>query len=340
MNISQSNIVSPSLSNAVASSATSSTIIVLIKPLSSRIGLPSKEIIDKIFDMRYRLVILDPEINRKLANSAKQNPRFKGYELSDILKEEAKLNPLLYMIPERSCYWNYKLGEGTQGSDDIRTFDSKVVYIDCSRNMGGSLSTPNYISDTMFTMSLVEDFKVVNRAYYRIEANQINSILDLANKDQDLYNVFSGDPLRGFNPQASLIDIKVMIEALYYYLKNGFHEEDKEIPLYMCDVDIYNQPGNPNWCMNMNTPVLKGIVTYYGILPDVPEDDRRALISTGKTPTTTMATNSQYRRIVTDTLLKVLSNFVVNNKMHSGKVNDTSLDWYDYNLWGDILESI
>lgn len=308
--------------------------LILIKPLISRVGMPTPETIKSLTNNNIRIIILDLELNRVLAESSYENERFKGYKYANKLKSE--FNPHILTISERASYWNWKVGDGIAGKDDIRNSESKIVYVDCTLNDPGSLQIDSF-SPEMFVMSLVEDFKTENRGYYRIGKDQINDLLKLYNNNQNLYNTFGGGKLTN---SSRLVDIKVLINALIFWLDNGFHHDETDVLLYSLETDIYNKPGNQNWCLNMATPVLKGFITYYGILPEVPEGDKQAMISTGITPTTSMANNGQYRRIVTKSVCKVMANFVVNNDMHKGFENGKSLDWYSVDLWRNVVNSL
>lgn len=101
-----------------------------------------------------------------------------------------------------------------------------------------------------------------------------------------------------------------LILIIKSYLKSGFHEKK-----------ILSVPDG--WMMNFATPELHHIVHYYGLEP-IAEDMK------GNLKNLDFLHNSQYRQIVTKTLIHVVVNYLVRNKMIQNYID---VDWFNPQTW-------
>jgi hypothetical protein len=98
-----------------------------------------------------------------------------------------------------------------------------------------------------------------------------------------------------------------LTKITYYYLRCGFDKKEiNEIP--------------PGWSMNLAGKELNSIIRYYGLFPIAPD----VAISIE------LSQNSQYRQIILNCLISVVSNFVIRNKI----VNIAEIeDWNSVETW-------
>jgi hypothetical protein len=105
---------------------------------------------------------------------------------------------------------------------------------------------------------------------------------------------------------------KNLSEITYWYLEAGFDKKKIiEIP--------------PGWTMNLSGKELNSLIRYYGLFPVA--EDQPIMIE--------YCHNSQYRQIVLQCLIHVVSNFVVRNKLVD--ISEVE-DWNSANTWKYIKE--
>lgn len=134
-------------------------------------------------------------------------------------------------------------------------------------------------------------------------------------KDDDIYNydICSGNSIENLDIEDRM-EAKKQIKLLFYitlqYMSAGYHERK-------------NKKKIPDWCLCFGEPILKYFIEYFEIKtqsPDIPLEDE-------------FLTNPQFREMLTKQLLKLLANYVVNNKIID--VGDVK-SWYDISLWLSI----
>jgi hypothetical protein len=185
----------------------------------------------------------------------------------------------------------------------FETSDENIIFIDCRKNRN--------VKSYLDVMYLLNTGRFDNRSYYVMKGD----VLKLS--DYPLiknYNPWLGDTIPSNLPE------KIHIQEAYKnlsiiarnYLKAGFHKyNNNNAPI------IENIPDA--WMLNINTPELSHIINYYELLP--PNSVNKAL---------EFLHNAQYRFIVCDTIVKVVANYLVRNKVsNTVEIND----WFNYKNW-------
>ena len=141
--------------------------------------------------------------------------------------------------------------------------------------------------------------------------DSIAKLIKMVKEDQlSTYDIFSGKSIARVDAE-DVTTITKEIKILYYvmlqYMSAGYHERK-------------NQKKIPDWCICFSEPIMKYFVEYFEIKtesPDIHIVDQ-------------FLTNPQFREMITIQLLKLLSNYVVNNNLIDLK--DVK-SWYDIGLW-------
>lgn len=181
--------------------------------------------------------------------------------------------------------------------------DDNLIFIDCR----GHANIKTYL-DIMYTL---ETSRFDKRSYYIKKSKEI--ILNDYQLIQH-FNPFNGMELPSSLSKIEEHEIRTMFASLtkitIEYLKAGFHKYDGiNIP------KILNIPAG--WMMNIYTPCLENFIRYYGLIPKTADVNRAV----------EFIHNAQYRYIVTDTLVKVIANYLVRNSI----INSVEIDdWFDY----------
>jgi len=187
--------------------------------------------------------------------------------------------------------------------DDLKLeyVDNNVIFIDCRD------SVKNYL-DIMYSLNTA---RFENRSYYVCS----KKILNL--KDYPLishFNPWTGEKLPKSLTQneresimSNYLDLVIILKS---YLKSGF---DKKKILSLPD----------GWMMNLANPCLQHITLYYDLKPHAKDVDKNL----------EFMHNSQFREIVTKTLVHVVSNFIIRNEFVS---YGPTRDWFNYNTWNSI----
>jgi len=182
----------------------------------------------------------------------------------------------------------------------LETSDDNIIFIDCRKEAKSYL-------DVMY---LLDTTRLDKRSYY-VHSGKTLRIADFLLTEQ--FNPFNGDEL----PASLSKEDRSAIEGMYKnlaavvraYLKAGFHlSEIQSIP--------------DGWMMNLASQDLTLVTNYYGLNPAEEIKDADKVLE--------FVHNSQYRKIVTECLVSIVSNYLVRN----GLVDSVSVsDWYDYKNW-------
>jgi len=186
---------------------------------------------------------------------------------------------------------------------ELETSDENVVFIDCRKDK----SVKSYL-DVMYFLNTG---RFENRSYYVMKSG-VFKLTDYPLVEH--FNPWNGDAIPSKLPEKKFIQesFETLAHIVREYLKAGFHKyNDTNAP------EIENVPDS--WMMNLNTPELTHVVNYYGLNP--PESVNRAL---------EFIHNAQYRYILCDTLVKIISNYLVRNKV----INTADIsNWFNYKDW-------
>jgi hypothetical protein len=189
--------------------------------------------------------------------------------------------------------------------NDLENLDRNIIFIDLQE----SNKKDNYL-EVMYKFNTA---RFERRAYY--------SSLDKVIKIKDFpliehFNPWVGETLSNLLTQNEKEYIQnmysTMKQIIIQYLKAEFHlKKISSIP--------------DGWTMNLSSPELEGLITYYGLFPNASDMKSRPQIE--------YAHNSQYRQIVTKTLIHVVASYLLKN----GIVDSVQvIDWYNYKTWLNI----
>jgi hypothetical protein len=182
---------------------------------------------------------------------------------------------------------------------DFENLDDNVIFIDCREN-----GCRNYL-ELMYFLGATRFDK---RSYY-INRSKTIRIADFLLTEH--FDPWTGETIPKMinkdDKKAILSIYKSLTEVTRSYLKSGFREKK-----------ILNIPNG--WMMNITTMELESLINYYKLISKIPDINR----------TIEFSHNSQYRQIVTQMLVSVVSNFVVKNKIVDP---DSISDWFDYKNW-------
>ena len=169
--------------------------------------------------------------------------------------------------------------------EKLEEIEESIMFIDCTG------FSKNYL-DVMYRL---QTSRFDKRTY--LIGPKFEDDIELVVKDLKFvnhFNPFDGDEIpKGLKEKQYLLYFfKNLAEITHYYLKAGFEKKQiLEIP--------------PGWTMNLAGKELNALIRYYGLFPIA--EDQPLMIE--------YCHNSQYRQIVLECLIAVVSNFVVRNKI-------------------------
>jgi hypothetical protein len=135
------------------------------------------------------------------------------------------------------------------------------------------------------------------------------------------YDIYSGERLKGdfrggfggTEFQEILSRLIVMCRVVDNYIRSGFADNQSlQVP----------EP----WTLNLHTYALAGLIRAYQLYPKANDKDINYEI----------ATNSQYRQVITQSLVHVLGTFTINNGLMSLLDVQQNGGWYSLRLWPKI----
>ncbi len=186
-------------------------------------------------------------------------------------------------------------------SKDFENLDDSVVFIDCIGDKEIYLDVMYMLNTTRFN----------NRSYYVSKSKTLNfKNFPLVNH----FNPWTGEelPLTLTNLERDKIMemFANMTKIIKSYLNSGFQNKQ-----------ILSIPDG--WMLNFATPELHHLITYYELIPDAQD-------LKGNLKNVEYLHNSQYRQIVTKTLIHVTVNYLVRNGYIQ---NYTNVDWFNPDTW-------
>jgi len=263
---------------------------------------PSFENIKNFSTNFVTIYFVDYEFNYVLLNSKHQHQNYKT-EFINLQKIENLKN-----VDDQ--YFCYFIAEHYHSWDKNIDFSIPTLYINC---------TDIQNSSSYDIMLLVENFNLSNFHFFNFYKDE-NSKIDLIKIYKD-YSNWQLSPYDLFSTN-KIIDIKENdflflkkhfdcgISLIINYLESGFND--------FTATNIIPQKHIPNWCYNVEIPILKGIILYYGIKS--PISDITQQIS--------MIESNEFRFTLLNFLIRFFSNFLVNNNILKG-----NYDWFDIKTW-------
>jgi hypothetical protein len=204
--------------------------------------------------------------------------------------------------------------------NNLEYYDGHITFVDCTG------FSKNYF-DVMY---MIQTGRLDKRSYY-----VGGKTLKISNYPEiNHYNIFQGETM---NDNMSKVDkeavrsmISTYIEIIKSYLKAGFYERK-----------ILDIPDN--WTLNLATKELCLLVYHYGLFPNAPDFNPLGIYDPSKyeivkiSPIIEYMHNSQYRKIVLEGMIALVSNFLVRNDYIN--VRDVE-DFYDLKSWKSITKKL
>ena len=185
--------------------------------------------------------------------------------------------------------------------ENLEKVDEPILFVDCTG------FSKNYL-DVMYRLQ-TSNFE---KRTYLVSSEDELIVKKL--KFVNHFNPFEGDEIpRTVKEKQYLMGFfKNLTEITYWYMEAGFDKKQVfEIP--------------PGWSMNLSGKELNALIRYYGLFPVA--EDQPLMIE--------YCHNSQYRQVVLECLISVVSNFVIRNKL----VDISEIeDWKSANTWKYIKE--
>lgn len=212
---------------------------------------------------------------------------------------------------------------------DIKNSKESVIYISYIPN----------ISSSYEIMSLVGSYIRENRWF--IPVNEVSEKISITKLMTDfisiqggktdslsyllpnfIYALYQGENIgAGMYYIGDMVSAKTQIilgcEVLRQYITAGYIESD-------------NRASVDGWCLNVETPIIKGIIHTYGLIPAV--EDRTTHME--------IRTNASYRQQLTELLSRVISNFAINNKVITLEEARLCGEWYSTKTYTLIMNKL
>lgn len=239
----------------------------------------------------------------------------KGTEIFMITSEPKDIEypENLDIITEQNALDFYK-------TNNLEYYDGHITFVDCTG------FSKNYL-DVMY---MLQTGRLDNRSYY--VGGKTLKISDYPAIKH--YNIFQGeamsDNLNKNDKEAVRSMISTYIEIIKEYLKAGFHERK-----------ILDIPSG--WTLNLATKELCLLIYHYGLFPVAPDFNPTGVYDPKKyeivkiNPIIEYMHNSQYRKVVLDGMISIVSNFLVRNEYIN--VRDVD-DYYDLKSWKSISKKL
>jgi hypothetical protein len=241
-------------------------------------------------------------------DSQKFEIQYENVDILDIEKfyllgnEEIEDNEKFKSITDKNVLTFYE-------ENNLENSESNIVFIDCREGIKTYFDVMYFLNTGRF----------VNRSYYVFKPTKSVKILNIKDYPfKENYNPWNGDAL----PESISKVERDTIMEMYYNAVLIIKEYLK------CDFHLKRTSGIPDgWMMNTSTPILSHVINYYGLHPNA-KDVPSAL---------EFCHNTQYRQIMTKTLIHICSNFLIKNKIVNYLPENKSEDfWFKLETWNSI----
>jgi hypothetical protein len=250
-------------------------------------------------DINLNFILADP--NLKYVKRAKENLRY--YKTPTILEDVNLINTIPNVTIEDS--WKVKIP------------NNDVIFISYTG-----------LTSSYEIMSLINSYEIKKRWFLPITNDNIelklviSDYISIKKRKLDnlnylipeIYDLYRGDVLTpGYEGDMYSVYTQIMLgcEIMIQYIKAGYQS-------------LKNEAFVDGWTLNVETPIIKGIIYTYNLIPTIPD----------KLPHMEIRTNETYRQQLMNLIARVISNFVINNKL---KINDIK-DWYNIDTYIKIKE--
>ena len=203
-------------------------------------------------------------------------------------------------------------------SDTIKSITSPVIYVGYKNSSSYDIMNliNSYVIDNRWFIPTTEKVTI-----YQIMTDYINKHDNVYLLPHKTYDLYGGGKLDEMYHEKDMLDVKQQIWLgcliLNQYLDAGYDKGKN-------DRDVMG------WCLNTETPIIKGLIQTYGLISPVPD----------RTSHMEIRLNSGYRRQLTEILGKVLSNFAINNDIITIQEVAQLGGWYDQRVYTVIISRL
>lgn len=182
----------------------------------------------------------------------------------------------------------------------------------------------------------------VRLEYYNIPYNSLvittndidlNDVLDAPDYDED-YAIFSGRKIevaKKDSKVAILKSFKLLVDVMYQMIEAGYLERK-------------NYKKIDDWIPSFEEPILKLFKIYHKFQAiDINEPSKEKIIGTSNPSVDfeeEFIINPQFREMLTVMLMKIVSNFIINNGMITIKEVAELGDWKDQEVWKKLRKKV
>lgn len=191
----------------------------------------------------------------------------------------------------------------------------------------------SYIHDCPLNVRLEYYNIPYNSLVITTEDNDLENVLEEDNYDED-YNIFSGQIMKVAKKDskvAILKSFKLLSDVMYQMMEAGYLERK-------------NYKKIDDWIPSFEEPILKLFKIYHKIqIIDVDEPTGEKIIGTSNPSVDfeeEFIINPQFREMLIITLMKIVSNFVINNNMITLKEVAEIGDWQDKEVWKKLRKKV
>ncbi len=211
---------------------------------------------------------------------------------------------------------------------DIRTSTENVIYISynglCSAYEIMSI-LGSYVRENRWFLPVANDAEPISIHqlmvdFINLQSGKTDTLVYLL--PNFIYELYEGKRF-GTNVylEGDMVDAKIQLilgcEIMRQYITAGY-------------VETSNQAFVSGWCLNPETPIIKGIISTYGLIPSV--EDR--------SPHMEIRTNASYRQQLVELLARVISNFAINNGIITLEEAKNSGEWYGIGTYTLIISKL
>lgn len=155
------------------------------------------------------------------------------------------------------------------------------------------------INTTYKFMNFLEMYETENFHYLIFES--FAKLFDVLPYPPKVYNIYLGDAIDKTQiTNSDFLEIKKLYQEglifLFHYFDANIHKSSTSNPEEII----------PSWCFNPELPIVKGLIVYFDLINHQNEIH---------SPKNEMCYNAYYRRLIMESLCKIIANFAVNNNL-------------------------
>lgn len=163
--------------------------------------------------------------------------------------------------------------------------------------------------------------------------DDLENVLKEINQPED-YSIFSGQEIEAIKKETKvsiLKSFKILVNVMYQMMDAGYleHKNYKKID---------------DWILSFEEPILKLFKIYHGF-EKVDLNEATKLLTVGTSNPSVdfeeeFLINPQFRQMLTIMLMKIISNFIINNNMVTLETVSELGDWQDKEVWQKLRKKV